>query len=89
MKDGKLHCNCVPSDCKSSDNPYECPNCNWTQCPCWARNVGLEYADSSKPRIQPSTNNYEICHHDYSNRKILVAESVIKNERNVAGNLFL
>lgn len=33
-----LRCNCLPSECESSDTPYDCPNCTWKQCDCWAEN---------------------------------------------------
>ena len=42
MAGSEINCGCTPSDCKSSDNPYECPNCNWKECQCWAKNTGLE-----------------------------------------------
>ena len=35
-------CNCLPSECKESETPYDCPNCNWKQCDCWAENNGLD-----------------------------------------------
>ena len=31
-------CKCFPSECRISDTPYDCPNCTWTQCDCWAEN---------------------------------------------------
>lgn len=33
-------CNCLPSECRISGNPYDCPNCTWTQCDCWEENNG-------------------------------------------------
>ena len=35
-------CNCLPSECKASETPYDCPNCKWKQCECWAKNNEIE-----------------------------------------------
>jgi len=35
-------CNCLPSECKSSGTPYDCPKCSWMQCDCWAENNNVD-----------------------------------------------
>jgi len=31
-------CNCLPSECKKSESPYDCPECTWKHCDCWEEN---------------------------------------------------
>ncbi len=35
-------CNCVPSECKASETPFDCPKCTWKQCDCWGENNNLD-----------------------------------------------